>query len=90
LFDVLSEVLGMLRIRTTLHAMARLNGEWGVRFPDSEGAYFHVVDGHDSWLEIDGAGEWSLGPGDVVLIGHPLLCWSLDRRRGRAISCLPH
>jgi glyoxylase-like metal-dependent hydrolase (beta-lactamase superfamily II) len=27
---------------------------------------------------------------ELVLIGHPLLCWSLDRRRGRAISCLPH
>jgi AraC-like DNA-binding protein len=70
-FDVLTEVLEMLRIRTTLYAVARLNGQWGVRFPQSGGAYFHFLDGHQGWLSVDGEQDaHGLGIGDVVLLAH--------------------
>ena len=43
-FDVLTEVLEMLRIRTTLYAVALVNGQWGVRFTPYGGAYIHVLE----------------------------------------------
>ena len=61
----------MLRIRTTLYAVARLRGEWGVTFPESGGAYFHYLDGHQGWLTVDGDGDpLQVGAGDVVLLAH--------------------
>jgi AraC-like DNA-binding protein len=66
--DVLTEVLNMLRISTTLYALAELTGEWGVAFPDSELAYFHLITGGAAWLTVEGAGATPLGPGDAVLL----------------------
>jgi AraC-like DNA-binding protein len=69
--DVLSEAFALLRTRTTLYAVARIGGAWGVRFPAASGAYFHLIDGGDSWLVLDGvANGVHLGPGDVVLLAH--------------------
>lgn len=62
-FDVLTDVLTSLRVRTTLYALARLSGEWGVSFPTGQGAYFHAVEGHDGWLTVEGEGERRLAPG---------------------------
>jgi AraC-like DNA-binding protein len=69
-FDVLADVLEVLRIRSTLYALARLTGEWGVGFPAGHGAYFHAVEGHEAWLRVEGEEERRLAPGDVVLLAH--------------------
>lgn len=46
------------------------HGSWGVRFPDSEGAGFHVVLQGTCWV-LPGDGEpIALGPGDVVFLPH--------------------
>jgi AraC-like DNA-binding protein len=66
--DVLADVLELLRVRTTLYALARLSGEWGVSFPTGQGAYFHIVEGHEAWLTVEGEAERRLAPGDVVLL----------------------
>lgn len=69
-FDVLTDVLELLRIRTTLYALVRLSGEWGVSFPAGPGAYFHVVEGHEAWLAVEDGPERRLRAGDVVLLAH--------------------
>ena len=49
--DVLTQVLDVLRIQTTLFAMRDLPSPWGVEFPQSAGAYFHVISGGEAWLQ---------------------------------------
>jgi AraC-like DNA-binding protein len=69
--DPLTEALDALRIDTTMYAMAELAAPWGVGFPASAGAYFHVVKGEPCWLTLDGpAAVHRLGDGDVVLLPH--------------------
>ncbi len=83
--DVLSEVLGALRVRTTLFAMADLADPWGVRFPAGDGAYFHTVTGADCWLNVRGQdGATRLRSGDVVLLAHATQHRVCSSRRGRA------
>lgn len=69
-FDVLADVLGRLRVRTTLYTLARLRGDWGVAFPVATSAYFHVVGGAGAWLTLPGdePHERWLASGDVVLL----------------------
>ncbi|WKX73810.1 AraC family transcriptional regulator [Streptomyces sp. XD-27] len=44
---------------------------WGVRFPESDGAGFHVVLQGSAWLlGPGGADPLRLGPGDVVFLAH--------------------
>jgi AraC-like DNA-binding protein len=69
--DPLTDALGVLRISTTLYAMAQLSGDWGVGFPKSTGAYFHVVEGTACRLRTDGTDQdLELSAGDVVLLPH--------------------
>jgi AraC-like DNA-binding protein len=69
--DVLTEAFTLLRTQTALYALARIGGAWGVRFPAASGAYFHLIDGGDSWLDVDGvANGMQLASGDVVLLAH--------------------
>ena len=69
--DPLTDALDALRISTTLYAIAQLDGPWGVGFPATMGAYFHVVQGAACWLTVDAPEQvHRLGPGDVVLLPH--------------------
>jgi AraC-like DNA-binding protein len=69
--DPLTDALDTLRITTTLYAVAQLQGPWGVGFPATAGAYFHVVEGQPCWLTLDDAGQvHRLVAGDVVLLPH--------------------
>jgi AraC-like DNA-binding protein len=61
-------VLDALRIRTTLFAMADLPPGWGVAFPSRAGAYFHVLDGDDGWLQVEGQPPQRVTSGDTVLL----------------------
>jgi AraC-like DNA-binding protein len=66
--DVLAQVLSALRITTTLFAMANLPEQWGVAFPQGQGAYFHVLHGSDGWLHTAGESPLRVGSGDTVLL----------------------
>jgi AraC-like DNA-binding protein len=68
--DVLTQVLSTLRITTTLFAMADLPSPWGVSFPAAPGAYFHVLDDAEGWLDAEGHALLRLAPGDTVLLAH--------------------
>ncbi len=68
--DVLTEVLNLLRLRTTLYALTQLTGDWGVAFPRGDLAYFHVVSGADAWLSVDGEEPQELQAGDALLLAH--------------------
>ena len=69
--DPLTDALEALRISTTLYAVARLDGAWGVGFPASSGAYFHLVQGEPCWLTVEEPYEvHHLAAGDAVLLPH--------------------
>jgi AraC-like DNA-binding protein len=68
--DVLTQVLDTLRITTTLFGMADLPDPWGVAFPPTAGAYFHVLDGTSGWLHLEDEPPVRVAPGDVVLLPH--------------------
>jgi AraC-like DNA-binding protein len=68
--DVLTQVLDVLRIQTTLFAMRDLPSPWGVEFPQSAGAYIHVISGGEAWLQSGRASSRRLGSGDTVMLAH--------------------
>lgn len=68
--DLLTTVLAALRIRTTLFAIAELPVGWGVQFPPTTGAYFHVLTGTDGWLHLDGGEAYHVQPGETTLLAH--------------------
>ncbi|MDX3228117.1 AraC family transcriptional regulator [Streptomyces sp. ME19-01-6] len=68
--DVLSEAITAMRTGRPHAGRTEKSGPWGVRFPDSEGAGFHVVLQGACWM-LPGDGEpVALGPGDVVFMPH--------------------
>ncbi|MGW2593095.1 AraC family transcriptional regulator [Streptomyces sp. NPDC001515] len=69
--DVLSDVITAMRAGRP-HSSRRLkHGPWGMRFPASEGAGFHVVLEGTAWLIPPGdAAPVRLGVGDVVFLAH--------------------
>jgi AraC-like DNA-binding protein len=66
--DELAELLAALRIRTTLYSIATLPRDWGVEFPATTGAYFHVISGTTGWLRPAGGVPVGVGDGDVALL----------------------
>lgn len=68
--DVLSDAITSMRTGRPHAGRTEKHGSWGVRFPDSEGAGFHVVLQGACWM-LPGDGEpVALGPGDVVFVPH--------------------
>lgn len=70
--DVLSDVITAMRAGRP-HSSRRLkHAPWGMRFPASEGAGFHVVLEGTAWLipPGDDAVPVRLGAGDVVFLAH--------------------
>ncbi|BEP14091.1 AraC family transcriptional regulator [Acidothermaceae bacterium B102] len=68
--DVLTQVLDTLRITTTMFGMADLPDPWGVAFPETAGAYFHVLDGTSGWLQLADGPSVRVAAGDIVLLPH--------------------
>lgn len=83
--DVLSDVVGTLRIQATLFAMAELSAPWGVQFPPGDGAYFHAVTGDGCWLRVDGRPDaLRLEAGNIVLLAQAAAHRVTSSRRGAA------
>ena len=70
--DVLSDILGALRLRGTLYFSTEFGRPWGVRVPElGRVARFHLVVRGDTWVRVMPDGEpLHLEAGDMVLIPH--------------------
>ncbi|WNI25478.1 AraC family transcriptional regulator [Streptomyces sp. ITFR-16] len=69
--DVLSDVITSMRAGRPHSSRRREYAPWGMRFPASEGAGFHVVLQGSAWLiPPGGAAPQRLGVGDVVFLAH--------------------
>ncbi|MDT3400491.1 AraC family transcriptional regulator [Streptomyces sp. B1866] len=77
--DVLSDALAAMRTGRPHAGRTERSGAWGTRFPDADGAGFHVVLQGSCWLLPHDGEPVPLGPGDVVLLPH-------GRRHGLADS----
>ncbi|NGO79236.1 AraC family transcriptional regulator [Streptomyces sp. YC504] len=70
--DVLSDAIAAMRIGRPHSSRSVERGPWGIRFPSSDGAGFHVVLQGSAWL-LPPAGSGAavaLGPGDIVFMAH--------------------
>ncbi|MEU5052109.1 AraC family transcriptional regulator [Streptomyces sp. NPDC021096] len=69
--DVLSDAIAAMRTGLPHSSRAVKRAPWGVRFPASEGAGFHVVLQGSAYLLPPGdAAPVRMGPGDVVFLAH--------------------
>ncbi|WP_190108601.1 AraC family transcriptional regulator [Streptomyces cinnamoneus] len=69
--DVLSDAIAAMRTGRPHSSRTVKHAPWGVRFPASDGAGFHVVLQGSAWLlPPEGAEPVRLGPGDVVFLAH--------------------
>ncbi|TCO44955.1 AraC-like DNA-binding protein [Kribbella antiqua] len=67
--DVLADVLEAMRAGPASSGRTDVRAPWGLRFPQSVGATFHLVLQGSSWLlPPDGAAPIAMGPGDAVLL----------------------
>ena len=68
--DVLSDVLGLLRLRGQVYCRTQLTAPWGLSF-SAEQAQFHVVERGSFFLQLDGSREaTAFSEGDLVLLPH--------------------
>ncbi|MFG2331387.1 AraC family transcriptional regulator [Streptomyces sp. NPDC048604] len=69
--DVLSDAIAAMRTGRPHSSRTRIHGTWGMRFPPTGGAGFHVILQGAGWLLPPEDGEpVRLGPGDVVFLAH--------------------
>ncbi|WP_062650773.1 AraC family transcriptional regulator [Streptomyces maremycinicus] len=69
--DVLSDAVAAMRTGRPHSSRTAQTAPWGVRFPASQGAGFHVVLQGTAWLLRPGqAAPVALGSGDVVFLPH--------------------
>lgn len=80
--DALTDVLGSVRLSSTVFCRASLTAPWGVHTKGLDGGLFHaVLRGRAVCLLEDGGGVVELGPGDVVLLPHGAAHRMVDRPR---------
>ena len=70
--DVLSDILGALRLRGTLYFTTDFRRPWGVRVPAFKRvARFHLIIRGMCWVRVDALAEpVLLEPGDMIMIPH--------------------
>lgn len=68
--DVLSNVLGTLRLQQARYCASDLSAPWGIRFGARNNPIFHVVDRGAAWLRLPDDVPQALVGGDVVLLAH--------------------
>ncbi len=69
--DPLGEALHFLRMSGTFYSRSELTAPWGLALPPRAGCLsFHVVTSGRCWLDVDGADEHVLQPGDLALVPH--------------------
>ena len=70
--DVLSDILGTLRLQGTLYFSTEFHRPWGVRVPaQGQLARFHLVVRGACWVRVEGMAEpVHLEAGDLILVPH--------------------
>lgn len=64
--DVLSDVLGLLRLRGEIYCRSEFTAPFAVRFP--AGSHFHVVESGSCWVSAPGSAPVHAAAGDLVLL----------------------
>ncbi len=65
--EVLSDILGSMRVRGSVYFCDHLEAPWSMEFKDTKRASFHLVRRGECWvLSVDRAER--LGPGDMVFV----------------------
>lgn len=71
-FDVLSEVLGSLGLRSRVYCRSELAGPWAIEVRGSALLHFHLVERGEAWLEVEGRPEAEpLRMGEVLVVSSP-------------------
>jgi AraC-like DNA-binding protein len=69
--DPLSDVLSLLKPRSTISAGLDAGGDWGIRFPTHEGIKFNAVIRGSCWVSIEGDPQpHRMEEGDCFLLTH--------------------
>jgi AraC-like DNA-binding protein len=68
--DVLSDIVASMRVGMPHSARVDLPAPWGLKFPASPGAGFHVILRGAAWLLAPGAEPIPLAAGDVLFLPH--------------------
>jgi AraC-like DNA-binding protein len=68
--DVLSDIVASMRVGMPHSARVDLPAPWGLKFPASPAAGFHVILRGAAWLLAPGAEPIPLAPGDVLFLPH--------------------
>jgi AraC-like DNA-binding protein len=68
--DVLSDVLGLLRLRGEVFCRTELSAPWGLSFTPEQ-AQFHVIERGSCLLQPEGSGETiAVSEGDLIVLPH--------------------
>jgi AraC-like DNA-binding protein len=84
--DVLSDILGGLRLDSALFAHTELRSPWGIRAEGRPHVAFHILLRGSCWLEVDGRDAAQASVGDVILIAPGLGHTLRDARSSEARS----
>lgn len=76
--DVLSEVLGWLRVEGTLSRRSEFRGTWGIAYPPVKHVSFMVVEAGSCWILQQGAPPLALSTGDLVMFSPGALTRLVD------------
>jgi AraC-like DNA-binding protein len=69
--DPLGEALHFLRMSGIFYSRSELTAPWGLALPAMQGTLmFHVVTAGRCWLQVEGAADRLLQPGDLALVPH--------------------
>lgn len=69
--DVLSDVLGTLRLRGQVFCATQFSAPWGLLIPQSNLAHFHVVERGEAWLRLEAdKTALTLTRGELVILPH--------------------
>jgi hypothetical protein len=69
--DPLGEALHVLRMSGTFYSCCYFTAPWGLELPVFKGyLMFHVVTSGRCWLQVEGAEDLLLQPGDLALVPH--------------------
>lgn len=83
-FDVLTDVLGTLGLRSRLFCRSELSAPWTMVFAKSDLAHFHIVERGGAWLEMPSQKSPSaLAPGDLLVIARGNAYRLLDQPGGK-------
>lgn len=90
--DVISSVLGTVRLTGVRYCASDLPAPWGLTFRERPNPVFHVVDRGAAWLILPGQVPLALAGGDVVMLARGTEHTVADqpKRAGRVVDFSDH